>query len=119
MSFGNYAYYVFSPCGDIAQEVSYLSLVGGNTVSLKTDGTTVTLPFVYVMKDGSVLVPQVSDVVVTIGTGSNLVNLTGWTISAKSGSGETQAALQVASKLNVPVNLGPVPPANGITVTVA
>ena len=117
MSFGNYAYYVFSPCGDIAQEVSYLSLVGGQTVSLKTNGTPVTLPFVYVMKDGSVLVPQVSDVVVTIGTASNLVNLTGWTISAKSGATSSDsAALEVASKLNVPVNLGTEVSAAGIVV---
>lgn len=106
LSFGNYGYYVFSPCGDIAQDISYLSLIGGNSISIKSDGTPVTLSFVYVMKDGSIVTPQVSDVVLTFGTGNAAINLSGWTISAKTGASEKAAVLSVTSKLNATVNLG-------------
>lgn len=69
------------------------------------------------MKDGSVLVPQVSDVVVTVGVGSDMVNITGWTISAKSvATSGTTLLLKGASKLNVPVNLGTAASASGIAV---
>lgn len=72
-SAGNYGYYIWCPCDSTVQNVSYWLFAGGNSTSAAA-GAKVTVPFLYVMKDGTFVNAPWSDFTVNTPSGCTYSN---------------------------------------------
>lgn len=66
----NLAYYVFVPCAGATSNIEDIAVIGGSPFRISV-GESVTLPIKYVMKDGSLLQPDFSQLAVNINAGSD------------------------------------------------
>lgn len=102
----NYAYYVYVPCGDVADSVDSLFIPGG-VVAAKT-ATPVTIPVKYLMKNGEVAQPAYGDLTYTLtptslGTVANGVFTPG--NSATTGTVEIKITSKPATKVTASVTV--------------
>lgn len=94
----NYAYYVYVPCGDVADSVESLFVAGGVLSVAKSKSATI--PVKYLMKNGEVAQPSYGDLTYVV-TASSLGTVTNGVFTAGSTAGNGKITITLTNNSNV------------------